>query len=441
MKKAVLTLLVLAPLAIAGLYWQTHAKVTGQLERIGSALMPFGQLSWGSVFIDPRGSVRIGSIAFQLHDESDRLLVDEIDIDAGSLGALLALSREFSEGRIPQQARITIAGLRLPLLEPLNIVPISRSGLVLPLFAAGCTEFESASLYDLSDLDYWTLTADATLVYRLESDRIFLDSRLNVAGFSLTEQHWELDVPASPGQFSELVVEIPRAGLRHLNYSFTDRGFIERLNHYCSRSLGLSERDWHQRHLDAWTGAWAAAGAAPGSLTVAGYRHFISTPGARLTLDLQTDAPLPLAQLLELSPASLVDRLQPSFSINEGTDIQMSASAVDVPPPSEQERVSESPPEPNEAQTATLRAPADDGFEEREIRVGPAPEWQGISVSQIALHHGDRVRLRLSDGQEFQGRIIDSDGETLQLLTRSRSGEFARPIRMADIEFAEVRPW
>ncbi len=437
MKKALFGLFLLLALAFGLVWWQTGREVQGQLERVAGQLAPSGRLTWQGLRPDARGQVIIQGLEYRPHDSRDSMRLDQLVLRADSLPALIGAVRRIGRGELPRHGGIGLRGLHLPVNRQLQGVRADSTGLVLPLLAAGCPGMEGFSLEQLGRLGYNELLIDGEIDFRITDERLSLSSRVSTQGLAVVSQDWQLALERPLAGISDLS-KLPSGQIEVVQMDYLDTGLNERLDAHCIRASGLQPGAWRLGHLRAWMDQWARIGLRPEPLVIAGYRHFLSEPRSGLSIRLEPDPPLPLAELDSGEWHRLLERMKPEFAINNGPAIAMAARPVARPAPEIPEP--EADVASTSVQTAPLELSQDRDEEQAVIEVGPIPTWQLISTGQIAAHHGDNARIELSDGSTRSGRILDSDGNSLQLLTRSRTGEFARPVRFDEIQRIEVRP-
>jgi|GEM_PF-2234794 len=438
MKKLILAGLLLAMIAAGVVYWQMTARIETQLERAAGQLSPIGRLTWDTVSVDPRGRVLIRDLRFLPRDSRDSISIDELGLNAGSMPALLRFSDRINDGLLPRQAGISVRGLRVPITPAMENWPIQQSGLTLPLATAGCPDFEQLSLYDLTELDYWELMIDAELDYRVGIGVLEINNRVSVAELSRNRQSWRLELDSTPERLDELITLPTQARLQRVELEHTDHGFHQRLMTLCTERAGLTANQYQRRHVDAWLEGWAMAGMQPGRLVVAGYRHYLAQPESIRIIAEPAAAPL-LDTLGQTSLADIVLRISPMFIINDGSPVELNitrrAPPV-MPEPIEPEILTR----PERIFTPPSGNTEDDDSAPPVIIVGPVPGWEEINPARISNHYGDRARIELNDGSTLRGRIVSSDDESMQLMTRSRAGQFSRPVAIDQIQKIEVRP-
>jgi len=434
MKRLLISILLLAILAAAAIYLYSTFRIHQQLDRAASTLSRLGILNWGSVWLDPRGRVIIRRIEFRPRGGPDAIRIDTLAIRSTSLKGMLELAPALDRGELPRQAGLSVTGLRLPMNPALADLDMARLGLVLPLRTRGCEQFETLRLGDLLELDYGLLDLDARLDYRVSDRQLTIDQAIRTRQLSAIEQHFEIVDQAPIERIEDLMGLLDQGALRRLNYRFEDLGLIDRLNQRCEEFAGLAPEDRLDAHFRSWMRAWTDQGLAPTAIVQAGYRHYLEQSPARLSVRFRPESPMPIVDLIESAPASLVQDLKPSFSVNDGPDIELALERVRPTLEPALPAIDES----NETEVP-VRSPVGEP-DTPTIVVGQAPGWQEIDPSDLASHLGDQARLRLADGSQVSGQLVAVGEDGIELRFRSRSGEFTRPIFLRDIETIEIRP-
>lgn len=431
MKRILLVLLLALTLAALGAHWYLVRQVESSLDRLASQLAPIGQLSWDTVRVNRRGEARVERLALRLRDSRDPVRADLLRFDAGSPLALVGLSRDLSAMRLPDRLNLHIEGLSLPVNRELDEL-IGRQPLALPYASAGCAAFEAFSFYDLGELGQTELNADLKLSYQWvnQHEELDLTSRAYIRGMGDRRWRLRLALDGSDRSLSNLTALLTDSELLNFEQDYLDLGFYPRLLAFCADQTGLELNEQIDRHLQAWIDRWQRNGLQPGPLVIAGYRHFLHQPQMMSIRASDADGmgwgggtQRPMQRVLMLMPAT--------FSINEGTPVSLSFESV------QPGLVTARPPEPETPppEAAERDAETDPGFE-----LGVATGWLGIEPGRAAAHIGQRARIQTRDGQSLSGRIAAVDDRFLHLTSRSRIGEFTRPIAIDEIESLQVRP-
>ena len=429
MKRILLLISLALILAALGSHWYLVRQVEASLDRLASQLAPIGQLSWEGVRVDWHGEARVERLELRPRDSRDPVRVDLLRLSAGGPLSLIGLSQDVIAMRLPARLKMNIEGLSLPVNREIDAL-IGALGLALPFAAAGCADYENFSFYDLGELGLAELHVDLNLSFQLvnQEEEIDLSSRAYIRG--LGDRRWRLRLALDESDRSLANLDSLMASSLLLSFEqeYLDLGYYPRLLAFCATQTGLDLNDQIDWHLQAWVEQWEQAGLQPGPLVIAGYRHFLHQPqmlSVRAThetgIGWTADREQSLVELI------LAD-MDTSFNLDEGTPVSLSFESTQ--PPIVAIRRPELEP-----------APADIPLEpDSDIELGMATDWIRIEPSQAAAHISHRAQIQSRDGQRFGGRIAAVDDAFLHLTSRSRIGEFTRPIALDDIESLRVRP-
>jgi hypothetical protein len=150
-----------------------------------------------------------------------------------------------------------------------------------------------------------------------------------------------------------------------------------------------------------------------------------------LSVQLAHAGGLRLDRLGDIELERWLSGFEASFSIDQGTAIDLGFTAIDPSP-----RIATLP----EAAPVATPEPDPEIRTELDITLGAAIDWSEITPGQAAGHLGQRAEIVMRDGQRYSGRIAAVDAEFIHLTSRSRIGEFTRPIARDQIESMRVRP-
>ena len=443
MKRLVLTGLVLVVVAAAAAHWHVASQVEERLATIATRLAPIGQLKWKHIRIDPRGSVTVRGLSFQPHDHRDRLSIEHLMIDAGNPAALLRLDRILDSGRLPAALNITVGRLNLPVNRQMDgwtrtaVAPLS-------FIAAGCPAVDPLRYHHLGELGWWEVTLDAQFGYQIVNQGENLELSGRVHAHHLAEGRLRVRLTRPPDAPERMDSLVAAAALERAQWTVSNRGFYQRLIEYCANRAGLSRDAFRERHQQAWEERWQARGLQPGRLVVAGYRHFLDQPET-LTLSLNPEPSIDLAQLTALSGSRWHQRLRAQFSVNDGSEVELrfepvSASATTGTDPGTPEPIPAEPLEPAPSETGSTQSEHETPASIAGRAFGPVPQWQAIDLERAHSHIGSRVRLELADGSRYSGRLAAIDDDNLHLSIRNRLGQMVRPLPRAEVVRVEVRP-
>lgn len=426
-------LIAIAVLAVGGLglHWHIVGQLESGLERISAQLAPIGRLEWDRVRIDFRGHAHVERAELTLRESRDPIRAEQIVLSAGGLLALPGLARELNALHLPAPLDFRIEGLTLPVNRELEAW-IGQPGLAMPFPAAGCAGFEDFGFYDLGKLGLVELAIDLHIEIQKASEGRELDinQRLRSRGLADRRLRLRLAPPSWPVLTSELPAALRASRVVRAEMEYLDQGFYPRLLAFCAEQGGTDSEQQIDRHVAAWVAQWAQSGFQPAPLVVAGYRHFLHQPEL-LSLQLLHPGGLRLDRLEDIDLEHWLSGLEAGFSINHGTIIDLGLTAIE--PAAQTEAVTEAP-------VAVRPEPDSEIRTELDITLGTATDWSEVTPGQAAGHLGQRAEIMLHDGQRYSGRIAAVDAEFIHLTSRSRIGEFTRPIARDQIESMRVRP-
>ncbi len=421
--KFVFAIVVLAVAATATLYFHITRQVDRELVSLASLVSPVGSLEWGSIQLHPSGQLRIRDIGFQPHMVAGEARIGQLAFTAPNLIELLQATREFESGRLPKSLGLSIRALQIPIEDS----GIDRLGALfssgLPFEAAGCDGRESLKFSDLPDLDIWNLVSDITLDYRLLNDGERMSLRVSnhtqyLAGMTLDAR---LHLGSASRDLDLLGRAWAMARLEHIDLSYVDLGLRDRLDRFCAGELDLSVEAYRDRHIGAWSTAWTYHGLAPSREVVNAYRRFASDPQT-IEAELTPKQRLPLTAFTRLERAELLEQLDLSLSVNQGSPEPASFQAV----------------------PARARKIVDESADETVDEDGPqaAPRqtrWTEIPMGRVSEHTGDRVRITTTAGERISGELVEVDADYLHVSIRGVGGFYVRPFSRARVSAVEVR--
>ena len=255
-----------------------------------------------------------------------------------------------------------------------------------------------------------------------------INNRVSVAELSRNRQSWRLELDSTPERLDELITLPTQARLQRVELEHTDHGFHQRLMTLCTERAGLTANQYQRRHVDAWLEGWAMAGMQPGRLVVAGYRHYLAQPESIRIIAEPSAAPL-LDTLGQTSLADIVLRISPMFHHQRRLTGRTEHHQASTTGHARTDRTG-NPDSPGTHFYSAKRQHR----RRRQCSTGHHRRpGSGLGRNQTprasATITGDRARIELNDGSTLRGRIVSSDDESMQLMTRSRAGQFSPPGR------------
>lgn len=421
--KIVFVILVLAAVAAAALHFHITRQVENELVALASQVAPVGSLEWGSIQLHPSGQLRIRDIGFQPHMVAGEVRIGQLAFTAPNLIELLQATREFDNGRLPEALGLSIRSLQIPIrdsgMERLD-VPFSTG---LPFEAAGCAGRETLRITDLPHMEVWSLMSDITVDYRLlnNGERMILrvgSHTQYLAGLTLDAR---LHLGSASRDLDLLGRAWAMARLESMELRYVNLGLRERLDRFCAGELDMLVDQFHDRHVEAWNAAWGLYGLAPSAEVVDAYRQFVSNPQA-IELELNPQQRLPLTAFTRLERSDLLEQLDLSLRINQGTQTPARFEVVPVRARAVIDETAEEAEEADEQEDAV-----------RQIR------WVEIPMNEVSRHQGQRIRITTSAGNRVSGELAEADAEHLHVRIRGVGGFHVRPFSRAQVETVEIR--
>ncbi len=430
MKRIVLgVVIVLALVVFSGYFW-LNRQFEQQLLAYASQVAPHGRLSWDRVAINPGGKLRVKRLRFEPHDSRDRVLLDELIIDTGSLGALVHLARRLNNGLLPSGLRISARSLDVPVNRQLSewIGPFNPG---LPFASAGCGDFDPFVFYHLGDIDLIGTTLDSLIDYRIVNQGNDLDLRLIVSASELTEFniHLRLGLNEPSRSIREVPNTLGRTTLLNASMTFTDLGFYDRLLGLCAEHTNQSLDEYINHHINAWIQRWAERGLEPGRIPLVAYRHFLLQPGT-VTLTTEPDPAPTLEAFDKAGFTRLVGEIPIQFAVEDGTPVDLAFDRIERPPDP-----AITPVIATEADPEEVVVPEEDPV----VVAEPSPRWQLIDITEIGNYIDYRATILTVDETRFRGRILEVEDDAVYLSIQTRQGLLMRPISIQSITEIRVR--
>ena len=421
--KIVFVILVLAAVAVAALHFHITRQVENELVALASQVAPVGSLEWGSIQLHPSGQLRVRDIGFQPHMVAGEVRIGQLAFTAPNLIELLQATREFDNGRLPEALGLSIRSLQIPIrdsgMERLD-VPFSTG---LPFEAAGCAGREALRITDLPHMEVWNLMSDITVDYRLLNNGERMTLRVGshtqyLAGLTLDAR---LHLGSASRDLDLLARAWAMARLESVEATYVNLGLRNRLDRFCAGELGVSVDQFHDRHIEAWNASWGQYGLAPSEEIVNAYRQFVSDP-QDIELELTPQQRLPLTAFTRLERGELLEQLDLSLRVNQGTQ---TAATFDVVPVRARMMTDE-----------TAEETEEESEQEESVR---RIQWVEIPMAEVSRHQGQRIRITTSAGNRVSGELTEVDAEHLHVRIRGVGGFYVRPFSRAQVTTVEIR--
>lgn len=430
MKRIVLAIVILL---VIGLF-AGHALLTRQFAQLmgnfASQVAAHGRLTWDGVSISHTGKATVQRVQFQPHGSRDRITLDELVVDTGSLGGLISFGRMLDHNLLPSSLRVTARSLDIPVNRLISDW-LGDFNPGLPFASAGCGDFDPFQFYYLGDIGLISLTANVLLDYQIVNQGNELDLNIVISASQLSESttrlRLALDEPSR--SIREVPQSLARTRLLTGAHTFTDLGFYPRLMAMCAEHTGNEPDDYIHHHINAWIRNWAELGLEPGRLPLVAYRHFLHQPG---TVTLTTEPePAPVLETFSRSRFTrMIGEIPVRFSVEEGTPVDLVFRETDIPVQTDIAPLTD----PDDDSAPVVTSEADDG-----VVVGRGPQWRSINVTEIGNYIDHSASILTVDDTRFRGRILEVEGDDVYLSIQSRTGILMRPIPIRSIEEIRIR--
>lgn len=439
MKKLLLTILILVPLAAVATHFYLTGKLESQVEEIASQTSMFGTLEWDDVSIHPRGDASITGLRFAPHMTSDQLRIDRVSVTAPNYIALIRSTAELEDGRLPEQLGLSLRGIRIPLTgSGINMIEAEfASGL--PFEAAGCGTRTGFSAGDLVAMNFRELDFSLDLNYQLVGGGEAMNLRASTETREMSAL--DLDMKVHLGSGSRDIDLVARAWsmarLIEAEIDYRNLGFREAVTSFCAARSGMDRARYREHHLRQWIEAWSREGLTPSEDMIMAYREFLHDPqSVRITL--RPERQLPLSSFTRLSREELFEQLGPSVSINgqEPRVLDFRPAPTTALAGAETESESGAGNESTDETAPDAESGADQSdIPERNRRSA----WTRISFDEAFDHIGSPIRLTTSNDERVRGRLTSIDNGLLHVRIQGVGGFYVRPYSRTQVGDIEVR--
>ncbi|MEC7816966.1 MAG: acetylornithine deacetylase [Pseudomonadota bacterium] len=408
MKRLLTFLIVLGLIGFAGYKGAVWWLVDQRLSEARTALSEQGVLARGNIGSSVDGRVRLEGTTWQDFRLTQPLQLPLLAFDAQSPVPLLTLLLD--PQRLPTSWSL-IAERASMALEPTmfrNWVTAGADPELAqpPLFLLACAPDTRQQLGsgDLMRMGVSAIQGDLSLAQSPDGLRI----DINTVGTGSLEADWpgaRVRVQAEEG----VVVD----GSEPVALTFRDAGLMRRVSAYCARETGQEISQWAAGVVDALEQALLSRGYRPSTQILALYRQWL-TEGGELAFALTPGAERLGIPVRESEEAT--DSWPVRYNGAQVPDLYLTRLEQPEPPPLP------------------------------EIAVEPAPEdpdqqgWYAEPVDDAANWVGRVVRIRLSNDNQVEGRLVSVGERELEVARTVAGGEVAYPILIRAItEFSVWR--
>lgn len=407
MKRLLSVLIIVALVAFAGfkagVWWLTDQR----LAEARTALSEFGVLERGSIGSGLDGRVILKHSHWQDFRLTQPLALGLAELETGS--PLTLLTTLANPEALPDSWRLTLEQASMA-LEPTMFRNWVTAGADIeaiqpPLVALACAPDPRQQLGsgDLKRMGIDSVSGDLVLIQSPEG----LRAELNTADTGSLEVDW-------PGARLALVdAELTLANSdADISVTLRDAGLMRRLSAYCARETGLTVNEWASRAVTALETGLESRGYQGSEQLLALYRQWL-TEGGELAVSAD-----PAAGMLGI-PLRADENSSQSWQVAYNgagvPDVYLADIAV---------------PEPSVSVAALERVVPQ---EDPNIQ-----QWHVESLESANNWLGRQVRVRLSNTNALEGKLVSVGERELEIARSVAGGEMAYPILIRAIRQFEV---
>ncbi|MFW5926745.1 MAG: hypothetical protein ACOCSR_01730 [Wenzhouxiangella sp.] len=441
MKKLIVGIVVLLPLAALAAHFYFTSRLEQQVEEIAGQVAMFGSLEWDDVSIHPRGEASISGLNFAPHMAGEELRIARISIAAPNYLALLRSTAELDEERLPEELGLSLHGVRIPLTGPAVELVEAEFGSGLPYESAGCGNRTTGfSARDLEAMGYRELDVSLDLSYRLigNGESMALSASTRTREVSAVEFDLEVHLGSGSRDLDLLARAWSMARLIEAEVHYRNLGFREAINAFCAARNDMDRAHYREHHLNQWIEAWSRDGLVPADDLVMAYREFLERPES-VRIDLRPERQVPLSSFNRVSREELFDKLDPDISINGGSGRALQFRQSPTTALSDTASTAEAR-EPGSTENSGQPQSSGSQDEESDIPAQDHPSaWLTVTFDEAFDHVDAPIRVTMPGGKLVRGRLTAAEDDVLHVRVHGVGGYFVRPFSRTQVADIEVR--
>lgn len=253
--KRLFSLLLFLGIMAAGAYgfvwYQVKTFIDTQITAIASDVL----LSYQTLVIDPRGTLRIEQIvmlpagysstielgSFSLHSDNPLFFFDpQGRLDSGDFPNFLSMA--FSD------LSLDLAADFLTQAEPSAATQLLHPSAV-ELEALACADEKSFSASVMRKMGISRITSDFVMTLQADNDKGTLALLTEMESAGLFAIDTQLDMNFSAGYLKPATFAAANPRLRSLQFDYQDLGFFAKRDKYCAGATGVAEEVYREQHL------------------------------------------------------------------------------------------------------------------------------------------------------------------------------------------------
>jgi len=242
---------------------------------------------------------------------------------------------------------------------------------------------------------------------------------LNALGKIQLESRWATASMSS--HFSKLQLE--HLVLKSLSLTHIENGYFRRLSNYCSALTGTGREHFSAESARQWRTTLSETGIDVGEGLESLYRDYL-LQGGQANLSLKLADPFSTRDFESILDQDLIPRFGIKAALN-GEPVAKLKLRLN----GDHFR----PPEPVIELTDNVKRGQD------LLEAGTLSRFIPLSESELDLHLGRQVRLKLKDGKQFQGELVSINEQKLEIAQLIGGGKVAYFLSRDKIEQIELR--
>jgi hypothetical protein len=420
-----ITFLVL--LGSVGTNWYLQSKVDNFVDEIIKELYPIAVIKYEDTYSSLwNSSVGVEQLTVNPRAARGEIKIDRIVFHAPNLKFLMDAETALEKGDIPRKMRITFHNLNLS-TEGHIAKTIDKNASSPKLGARdkayACADVEQFGFSELAEMGYERLSIDLDVSYEYDSR----DAELNASARWSNRQMFEFKL-SSVFDVEETRFKINQTKqlfnqMSRLKMTYRDLGLNRKTIDYCNQQRG--DQEYVSAHIEAFKQDLSnQLNINPTNRLVEAYRNFMLESGViEISSNMQNAVNPKYFGLY--SPEDMILLVRPEITVNgQSVDIPFDALLTDS---QRRDGVEENP---------SIR-------EQNALSSDRKHEYVKVSLSQLAEHIGDMVRVKTRQGTTRTGILIGTSQSRIKVEVSYRGGTATYPIfldNIADTEVKELPP-
>ena len=304
LKKLVVIVVFLIGVAIAsfiGFKLYVDYRVKQSVDDVVRSLWSMAKVEYGDIDVELSGRVTVSNIKVRPFDVDDEITIDAVVVYVPDIEFLLDSEASLKEGKIPEQASLTISGVEIDTNG--NLLGFARQGLVAMMGEEALCLSDDAKYALLAQLGYERLVMSSEIGYTYnEMDSLLT---LHVKGedqdIGVYDFNAQIKLPLSGQLASGNLAAIKLVGAE-LNYR--DNGYHKKMLGYCAAKLGFSTDSFLNERVRQ-PGVAGIPGLVLGKELARAYRKFL-LPGGEMEVSIKPVPPLDPVSLIFYTPEDML---------------------------------------------------------------------------------------------------------------------------------------